>query len=237
MDGFAFAGTLRKDLQLVCELLVCMMRDGKICPVSWFHIFGTNHPGIGIMLTAIQRCLRRHVGNEIDFSYDSSTSFRYLQEHGQVVRGLVSDRYDIRLDSYTVAQRGYQIPGDRPFPFPSPLADRCVTSDFLPQTAPGGDRSRATDTLGQQMLSNHSVYRELTAIIQANQLFDMEHGDDWQNRDKLAIPWAIHRAVEAIKEIFRLAADGQFDRAIQRARNTEELSAYAGVVQDDDGER
>jgi hypothetical protein len=68
------------------------------------------------------------------------------------------------------------------------------------------------------MLTNHCLYSELTALIRANRLFDMEHGDDWINRDTLAIPYLVHRGVDRIAEVFQRVKSGDYNGAIQHAK-------------------
>jgi hypothetical protein len=230
LDGFGFAGARRKDIALVLELLVCMIRDGKIDGASRFHVFGTNHPGVAILLTALQRRLRAHLGGDVQISFDSSTSFRFTQANGQIVRGLRSNREEVRLDLYKVADLGYGIDGTLPWPFTGPLADAGATvGDMLSQTLGiGSARDRATDTTGQMLLSHQSVWGELTAIIEANRLFDMEHGDNWKYRDARAFPYALHDAVDQIDKAFDMVSRGEFDHAIAVAKRSQNLAMFAG---------
>jgi hypothetical protein len=238
LEGYGFAGAMRKDMGLVLSLLIKMLAAGEIDPGSRFHVFGTAHPGVAVFLTALQRQLRRALCSEaVVISFDSSTSFSVVQSFGLIVCDLVSDRKQMGLSNYKVAQRGFAIDGSRPWPFRSPLGDLATIGDFLSQTAAGGhDRNRSTDPQGQQMLTHHSVFRELSAIIEANRLFDMEHGDDWSSRD-LKLPWALHQGVEEIDAAFECIAAGDYKRAFSIARNSKSLSVFARVAQESDIER
>jgi hypothetical protein len=219
LDGFGFAGARCKDVSLLLELMVAMIRDGRINGQSWFHIFGTNHPGVAIYLTALQRELRGLLGDGVRISFDSSTSFRYVQAHGLIVTGLHSDRNKIRLTNYRIAAEAHGIRGGDPWPFDSPIGRDRRIGDFLSMTdASGGDRQKPMDVTGAMMLTNHCLYSELTALIRANRLFDMEHGDDWINRDTLAIPYLVHRGVDRIAEVFQRVKSGDYNGAIQHAK-------------------
>lgn len=237
LDGFGFAGARRKNIELVLELLVMMIRDDKIDSRSWFHVFGTNHPGVAIFLTAIQRELRKLLGDDVRISFDSSTSFRYTQGLGQIVTGLLADGANLRLTKYELAREAHGISGADPWPFGSPIGRGRTIGDFLSMTAAtGADRQKWFDTDSAMMLANHSVYAELTAIMQANRWFDMEHGDDWQNRAKLAIPYAVHAGVDRIAEVFQRVAAGDFKRAIQHAQAGKNSLAFFGGSAEQDEE-
>lgn len=235
LDGFGFAGGRRKDIGLVLSLLVQMIAAGDVDGSSRFHVFGTAQPGVAIFLTAIQRQLRRLFNRpDLVISFDSSTSFSVVQRNGLIVRALASNRSAIRLENYRVSNRGDSIAGDCSWPFFSPLGDRAAIRDFLTQTgATGGERDRATDALGQQLLSHHSLFRELSAIIEANRLLDMEHGDDWKDRDTLAIPYSVHQGVDDIAAVFDLVQSGDFDRAGERALQSAWLNQFAKADEDE----
>lgn len=236
LDGFGFAGARRKDISLVLELLVEMIRDGRIAGNSWFHVFGTDHPGIAIYLTVIQRQLRALLGNGVRISFDSSTSFRYTQSLGQIITGLLADGQNIRLTNYRVAAEAHGIPGNDPWPFDSPIGRGRRIGDFLDMTdASGADRQKRFDTTGAMMLTHHSLYVELTALVQANRWFDMEHGDDWKNRAKLAIPFVVHKGVDRIIEVFERVQAGDFDGAVRHAKASKHsLAMFGGGPEEDE---
>ncbi len=238
LDGFGFAGAQRKNIALVLELVVKMIRDGRIGSRSWFHVFGTNHPGVAVLLTAIQRRLRNLYGDEVRISFDSSTSFRYTQANGLIVRGLAADRKSIGLANYQVAQLGQGIDGNGPWPFDSPIGTGKRIADFLSMTvASGAARIKSADATGQMMLSHHSLFIELSALVEANALFDMEHGDDWKNRPKLGLPYLLHAGVDRIDETFDRVQAGDIKAAISHAAAGSALKAFSGAADDGDEER
>jgi len=236
LDGFGFAGARRKDISLVLELLVTMIREGRINGRSWFHVFGTDHPGIAIYLTAIQRQLRALLGQGIRISFDSSTSFRYTQSLGQIITGLLADGQGIRLTNYRVAAEAHGISGGDPWPFDSPIGRGRRIGDFLDMAdAAGPDRQKRFDTTGAMMLTHHSLYVEMAALVQANRWFDMEHGDDWENRAKLAIPFAVHKGVDRIAEVFDRLKAGDFGGAVQHAKaGKHSLALFGGGAEEDE---
>lgn len=236
LDGFGFAGARRKDISLVLQLLIAMIREGRINGNSWFHVFGTDHPGIAIYLTAIQRQLRALLGHGVRISFDSSTSFRYTQSLGQIITGLLADGQTIRLTNYRVAAEAHGISGNNPWPFDSPIGRGRRIGDFLNMASvTGADRQKRFDTTGAMMLTHHSLYVEMAALVQANRWFDMEHGDDWENRASLAIPFPVHKGVDRIGQVFDRVKANDFGGAIQHAKaSRHSLAMFGGGPDEDD---
>ncbi len=94
--------------------------------------------------------------------------------------------------SHTLPNRGGEFNPLAPFPYRSPLADLCTVGDFLPGT---DCKRNPSDVVGNNMLSHHSVYAELLAILQANQLVDMA-----QAGKNTAVPYDISWAAGLIDE-------------------------------------
>jgi hypothetical protein len=179
--------------------------------VRHIHFLGTGEPGFGVFLTALKRALHALLGRPIEVTFDSARAFRVAQANKIISLGLKlsSARGTGTPDAF--AFRNWQLPRDGglldravPFPFASPLGDRCTVGDFMPGADP---LMPAFDTTGLNMLSNHEVYVEIASIIQANRLADLAQAD------QSLVPWHIQKGVEAITGFFaRSISDAWFDK-------------------------
>lgn len=235
LEGYGFAGARRKDVGLIIELMARMAERGQIKLETWFHVFGTNHPGLAVLLTAVQRELRALFGETVRISFDSSTSFRFTQANGQVVKGLRCGRDEIRLDIYRVSKFADEVDPMLPWPFAGPLGEGATVGEFFPH-GQKTHRELATDTVGLMALTHQSLWGELCAIIDANRLFDMEHREDWRFKDQRSFPYELHHAVEEVREIFRRMKDGDYKGATARARGAKNLAMFAGAGGRDEGD-
>lgn len=227
LEGYGFAGARRKDIGLIIELMARMAERGQITAQTWFHVFGTNHPGVAVLLTAIQRELRRLFGEAVRISFDSSTSFRFTQANGQIVKGLRCDRGDIRLDIYKVSKFSDEVDPALPWPFAGPLGEGATVGDFFPH-GQNGIRELATDTVGLMASTHQSLWGELCALIDANRLFDMEHREDWRFKEQRSFPYELHHAVEEVKAVFGRIGAGDYNGAVAHARTARNLAMFAG---------
>ncbi len=194
LEGLAIAGHTRLDMWFWAKQFRKMLDAGTFDHVTHIHFLGTSRPSFAVLATALQRALRRHVNDIITVSFDSSRSFSIVQRYGQITTGLDVKDGEFRLLSHTLPQHGGDFHPDSPFPFSSPLGDRCRTGDFMPGRNPADP---AADTLGKLLLTNHSVYAELSGILQANRLVDMA-----QNDKNSLVPWGIRQSVEALDKVF-----------------------------------
>ncbi len=169
-EGMAIAGHTRLEIADWIRRFRGMMGRKTFDNVRHIHFLGTGQPKFAVLATALQRALRKHVRGDISVTFDSSTSFTFVQRFGQIITGLEANRNHFRMTSHTLPQRGGLFNPDVPFPYRSPLADLCTVGDFLPGTDP---TKSPVDMVGNNMLSHHSVYAELSAILQANRLADM----------------------------------------------------------------
>ncbi|MBP2461836.1 MULTISPECIES: hypothetical protein [unclassified Rhizobium] len=189
-DGMAIAGHTRLEIADWIRRFRSMMDRGLFGTVSHIHFLGTSQPRFAVLATALQRALRKHIRPDLNVTFDSSTSFTFAQKFGQIVTGLQSDRKDMRMTNHIMPNRGGEFNRSTPFPYRSPLADLCTVSDFLPGTDPTKNPS---DVVGNNMLSHHSVYAELSAILQANRLVDLA-----QEGKNGMVPYEITLAIDLI---------------------------------------
>jgi len=207
LEGLAIGGHTRLDIWFWAARFVEMLDAGKFDHVTHIHFLGTSQPTFAVLATALQRALRKYVRADISVSFDSSLGFAIAQRNGQITTGLVATENGFRLSSHTLPARGGEFNPRAPFPYRSPLADLCSIGDFMP----GNDPSKAAvDTIGNMMVSNHAVYSELSAIMQANRLADMA-----QQGKNSVVPYRLQRCITLIDEIF---AGGQSGKALKSLR-------------------
>lgn len=191
-EGMAIAGHRRLEMADWVQRFRWMMDKGLFDNVSHIHFLGTGQPRFAVLATALQRALRKHVRDDMMVTFDSSTSFTFVQKYGQIITGLHADRDDFRMASHTMPNRGGEFEPGVPFPYRSPLADKCMLEDFLP----GSDTTKnAADLVGNHMLAHHSVFSELSAIMQANRLADMA-----QEGKNATVPYHITKAIRLIDQ-------------------------------------
>jgi hypothetical protein len=201
LEGMAIAGKTRLDMWFWVARIVDMLNRSKFDHVTHIHFLGTSQPAFAVLATALQRALRKHVRENITVSFDSSLAFTFVQRFGQVTTGLAATESGFRLTNHTMPKRGLEFDPAAPFPYRGPLADRCTNGDFMPGTNPA---KAAVDKVGNMMLSNHAVYAELSAILQANRLADMK-----QRGTNALMPYSLSRCVELIEEAFAGPATGR----------------------------
>ncbi|AOF91613.1 hypothetical protein [Sinorhizobium sp. RAC02] len=201
LEGLAIAGHTRLDMWFWAKRFVEMLDAGKFDHVTHIHFLGTSQPSFAVLATALQRALRKYVRNDIAVSFDSSLGFSIAQRNGQITTGLTATDSGFRLTSHTLPARGGEFNPGAPFPYRGPLADLCSNGDFMPGTDPA---KAATDTVGNMMISNHAVYSELSAILQANRLVDMA-----QQGKNSVVPYSIHRCIQLLDEAFAGTVSGK----------------------------
>ncbi|MGT2477858.1 hypothetical protein ACU4GR_00975 [Methylobacterium oryzae CBMB20] len=88
--------------------------------------------------------------------------------------------------------------------------------------------SRGWDAVGEQMLSNHAVYAEVSAFIDANRLMDMQYDPD------RIIPWNIRKAAEGIDAVLN---SEESEKSMKRYRSHFEPFSTSDGDQADDNFR
>lgn len=221
LEGIALAGHTRLDLWAWTKRLI-RMRDAKqLDRLRWVHVLGTARPGFGVMLTGMQKALRKHLHPEIRISFDSALAFRNVKAHNRVTLNWQLRDRDIVLGDYRFPNDNSALDRTKPFPFSSPIGDLCTYGDFNP----GNPGSKAGwDAIGLTMLSNHEVYKEAMVFAEVNRLAEAEANTRLGNT-----PWHIGRAWEA----FDLIWDGAMPGA-HLTKYKKFLAHYGPSVGDDE---
>lgn len=75
LNGWAFGGATRIDLEILMKLLVRMRDNGDFEDTRWVHMFGVGTIKASLAYTAIRRGLEALLGRDLPVSYDVATPF------------------------------------------------------------------------------------------------------------------------------------------------------------------
>lgn len=200
-DGIAFAGGTKKDLFLACSRLIDLVSAGELPAGAHLHWLGVGQPGFGLLLTGMQRALRKHVDNRITITFDCSTAFSVGGRFKKAVMGVDYGDKAVKFRLHQFPSEPKKIALDRPFPFRSPIGERVTMGDLMPKT---DKYEGAWDQSGTLLLINHNVYAQVAGMIEANKVMDLGYG--LEN----LIPWEIRDAVEGMDRIFEGAETDKY---------------------------
>lgn len=76
-DGWAFGGQTKTDVELMLRRLVEIRYDGLMQQgkQDWLHVLGTSKIEFALLLTDIQRAIRKHVNPDFTISFDCASPF------------------------------------------------------------------------------------------------------------------------------------------------------------------
>lgn len=76
-DGWAFGGQTKTDVELMLTRLVEIRYDGLMQQgkQDWLHVLGTSKLEFALLLTDIQRAIRKHVNPDFTISFDCASPF------------------------------------------------------------------------------------------------------------------------------------------------------------------
>lgn len=75
-EGWAFGGETKGGLEPVLKWIRILRDDKKLDKAEWLHVLMASPLKHAVYLKAIQRILRKQLGNDIRVSYDSSSPFQ-----------------------------------------------------------------------------------------------------------------------------------------------------------------
>jgi len=222
VEAIALAGGQKKNFYLLLIFLLRLLSEGRFDTISHIHLLGCGQVGLGLLLTALKRALFRATGRQIEVSFDSSSAFGITQKFKSVSISVDYSRPTLPFRRYSFPQAPGDYTREAAFPFRSPLGDRCTMGEFLGNA---DTYSRGWDTIGEQMLSNHAVYAEVSAFIDANRLMDMSYDPD------RLIPWNLRKAAEGIDAVLNSEQSGA---ALQRYRKYLQMFSVTEEADPDD---
>jgi hypothetical protein len=203
MGGWALAGGVgwRGGLENVLYYTLLMRDDNAFAKgQDWMHVLGVSQPTWAVLLTAIQRVIRKNCKNpNMRVSYDSASPFQAGGRYQNVVR---YPKFTKDFSSWTMTMHEAPVnpiyangKEDFHFPYPSPLGD-LLTLKHL--NVRGGEfQNKAFDTVAGHMLTNHNVWVYVRSFLEANELAFMHSSE----ADK-AVPQKLLDTCAFIEDIF-----------------------------------
>lgn len=180
MGGWALAGNVgwRGGLENVLYYVLTMRDDNAFDKgQDWMHVLGVSQPTWAVLLTSIQRAIRKHCDNsEFRISYDSASPFQAGGRYQKVVR---YPKFTKDVASWAMTMHEAPVNpiyadsgSDYHFPYSSPIGD-LLTLNHL--NIRGGEFQRgAYDTVSNHLLTNHNVWVYVRSFLEANELAFMQ---------------------------------------------------------------
>jgi len=190
-DGWAMGGQNMCDVHLILLRLIALRYDGLLQPGlhDWMHFLGTSKLEWAVLLTVIQRAVRKYVNPRFTISFDCASPF-LATANGQVYFENVfphDDKWSYRMapsaddkkyatDTRPWAQ-GVVADGIYPNWQHSPVSNLLRMKDICIYR-PGdlnkvGKEGRTSwDSFSYALLMAHNVWMHLTAVQEANRRFD-----------------------------------------------------------------
>ena len=190
-NGWAMGGQNMCDVHLILKRLIALKYDGLLQEGvhDWMHFLGTSKLEWAVLLTVIQRNVRKYINPSFTISFDCASPF-LATANGQVyyenafpqngkwsykMQSSADDKKystDTRKFSDAVVQDGiFSTFTD------SPITDMCQMKDIC-YYKPGdlnknGKEGRTSwDSFSYALLMGHNVWMHLTAVQEANRRFD-----------------------------------------------------------------
>ena len=190
-DGWSMGGQNMCDVHLVLKRLVALRYDNLLQPGihDWMHFLGTSKLEWAVLLTVIQRAVRKYVNPQFTISFDCASPF-LATANGQVYFENVFEhdsKWSYRMapsaddKKYSTDTRpwaqGVVADGIYPVWQDSPVSDMLTMRDICIYR-PGdvnkiGKEGRTSwDSFSYALLMGHNVWMHLTAVQEANRRFD-----------------------------------------------------------------
>lgn len=184
MGGWALAGSVgwRGGLDSVLHYVMLMRDDDAFSKgLDWLHVLGVSQPTWAVLLTALQRGIRKHCKNpKLRVSYDSASPFQAGGKRQQVVRypkftrdsaSWVMTAHEAPVNPMYAGRAGEAFH----FPYPSPLGDLMTLNHI---NVRGGDfNARTLDTISTHLLTNHNCWVYVRSFLEANELVYMHKSE------------------------------------------------------------
>lgn len=223
LDGFAFGGSAKNDINIILRTLL-KMRDDKQLEQGkrdMLHYLGISKLEWAVAYTAIKRALRETVNPDIEVMFDCASPF-IATAKGQLYTQHVhrNDKFGYVMESAVDDKR--LANSNIPFPWTSPIGDRLTMGDIC-HYAPGmlnkiGKEGKTSwDSFSYFLQMGHNVYQHIESVQRANELTDTArvlHAPNYKHWRKLKNgskedqydPWVPRSALYMsafIEELFR----------------------------------
>ena len=190
-NGWAMGGQNMCDVHLVLKRLVALRYDNLLQEGKhdWMHFLGTSKLEWAVLLTVIQRAVRKYVNPAFTISFDCASPF-LATANGQVYFENVfphDEKWSYRMapsaddkkyatDTRPWAQ-GVVQDGIYPVWQDSPVSDMLTMKDICiykpgDLNKIGKEGATSWDSFSYALLMSHNVYQHITAVQEANRRFD-----------------------------------------------------------------
>ena len=190
-DGWAMGGQNMCDVHLVLKRLVALRYDNLLQEGvhDWMHFLGTSKLEWAVLLTVIQRAVRKYVNPAFTISFDCASPF-LATANGQVYFENVfphNEKWSYRMapsaddKKYATDTRkwsdGVVADGIYPRWEDSPISDMLTMKDICiykpgDLNKIGKEGKTSWDSFSYALLMGHNVWMHLTAVQEANRRFD-----------------------------------------------------------------
>ena len=190
-DGWSMGGQNMCDVHLVLRRLVALRYDNLLQEGvhDWMHFLGTSKLEWAVLLTVIQRAVRKYVNPAFTISFDCASPF-LATANGQVYYENVFEhdsKWSYRMapsaddKKYSTDTRkwstGVVADGIYPRWEDSPLSDLFTMKDICiykpgDLNKIGKEGKTSWDSFSYALLMGHNVWMHLTAVQEANRRFD-----------------------------------------------------------------
>jgi hypothetical protein len=197
-EGWGMGGNNMRDMHLALKRLIVMRDDGQLEGKDWIHFLGTSKLEWSVMLTGVQRALRKYVNPNVTISFDAASPYVAAANGRIYTRNiLTSKQMSYKMDRLFDGQDfSHFTPNDLaeiPIPWDSPIAQRCDMGDLLwygpnmPNKRDEVGFTTAWDSMTYCIMMSHNVYKHIASVQEANALAKIEHHRwnlDWRTWDK-----------------------------------------------------
>jgi hypothetical protein len=179
LEGFAFGGSAKNDINIVLRTLI-KMRDDKQLEQGKrdvLHYLGISRLEWAMAYTAIKRNLRETVNPDIEVMFDCASPF-LATANGTLYTQHIhkNDRFMYVMEK---AMDDKRLSGSKkPFPWGSPIGERLKLGDIC-HYGPGmlnkvGKEGKTSwDSFSYMLLMSHNVYQHIESVQRANALTDI----------------------------------------------------------------
>ena len=160
-EGWAFGGDTKSGLEPILKWIRILRDDKKLDKSEWLHILMVSPPKHAVYLTAIQRILRKQLGNDIRVSYDSSSPFQSAGVRQKIARMPALNKslrtWSIPMQDFPQSPKYQQYDNvEYVTDCPSPITQRFSINDMHSER--GEFAQTFLSTAGVQLLTNHNMY-------------------------------------------------------------------------------
>ncbi len=201
-DGWSMGGQNMCDVHLVLKRLVALRYDNLLQQGKhdWMHFLGTSKLEWAVLLTVIQRAVRKYVNPDFTISFDCASPF-LATANGQVYFENVfpnDEKWSYRMapsaddKKYATDTRKWStgVVADKIYDTwqESPISDMLTMKDICiykpgDLNKIGKEGKTSWDSFSYALLMGHNVWMHLTAVQEANRRFDAGEHPAMMRRD------------------------------------------------------